>query len=231
MVIMSSPENMQIFTQSFSQQIYDRLRSAILRGDYKCGDVINAKTVAAEMGVSMMPVREALKRLEQNGLVEIRPRSMCLVRTPSKKTIISAMKMRELLEVFCVKQIYETIDADKLNTMRKLNLDMEEAFKLGEEGIKKFIYCDWQFHCELCNLADNEFVSSFYPELYIKVNMGIMYELSSPDINYMTFVEDHRQLIEALENHSPSSVEIIERHMKNSQKNIMTGHFFLNADN
>ncbi len=227
---MESLENMQIFTQTFSQQIYDRLRNAILGGDYKCGDVINAKVVASELGVSMMPVREALKHLEQTGLVEIRPRSMCTVKTPSKKTIISAMQMRELLEVYCVRQIYRDIDPQRLQGLRDFNANMEDALGKGEEGRKDFIYNDWKFHCELCSLADNEFISSFYPELYIRVNMGTMYRLSSKAIRFEVFVDDHRRLVNALEQHSPEAVEIIERHMQNSQKNILGGDFFQGAE-
>lgn len=222
-------ENMQIFTQTFSQQIYDRLRNAILSGDYRCGDVINAKVVASELGVSMMPVREALKRLEQTGLVEIHPRSMCAVKTPSKKTIISAMQIRELLEVFCVRKIYRDIDPEKLQGLRNFNANMENAMAKGEEGKKEFIYNDWRFHCELCSLADNEFIDSFYPELYIRMNMVTMYQLSSKGIKFEVFVDDHRRLINALEQHSEEAVDIIERHMQNSQKNIMGGEFFQNA--
>lgn len=228
---MESIENMQIFTQTFSQQIYDRLRNAILSGDYKCGNVINAKVVASELGVSIMPVREALKHLEQTGLVEIRPRSMCAVKTPSKKTIISAMQMRELLEVYCVRQIYKDIDPARLQGLRSFNTNMKDALKKGEEGRKEFIYNDWRFHCELCSLADNEFISSFYPELYIKVNMGTMYQMSSKAIRFEVFVDDHSRLLNALEQHSKEAVEIIEHHLKNSQKNILEGEFFQGAQN
>lgn len=227
---MEATQRAQIFTETFSQQIYNYLRDSILGGDYKCGDVINAKNVATEMGVSMMPVREALKHLEQTGLVDIKPRSMCLVRTPSKKTIISAMKMRELLEVYCIKQIYRTIEPDKLQVLKKYNSNMAEALDKGQDGLKDFIFNDWKFHCELCDLADNEFISSFYPELYIKVNMGTMYKLSQKGIDFRIFYDDHRRLINAIEQHSPEAVDIIETHMKNSQKNIMSGDFFQNAD-
>ena len=220
---------MQIFTQSFSQQIYTRLRDSILNGSYRCGDVINAKTVASEYGVSMMPVREALKHLEQTGLVEIRPRSMCVVKPLSKKTIIAAMQMRELLEVYCVKKIYHDVDPASLDGLRRLSDAMETALKKGQDGIKDFIFNDWQFHCELCELADNEFISSFYPELYIKVNMSTLYEIGSRDISYARFVDDHKRLIKALEEHSHEAVAIIEEHMKNSQKNIMAGEAFQKA--
>lgn len=228
---MDSFGSMQILTQTFSQQIYDRLRNAILSGDYKCGNVINAKVLASELGVSMMPVREALKHLEQTGLVEIRPRSMCTVKTPSEKTIISAMQMRELLEVYCVRQIYRDIDPARLQRLRNYNSNMEDALGKGEEGRKEFIYNDWLFHCELCSLADNEFISSFYPELYIRVNMGTMYRMSSKAIRFEVFVDDHSRLINALEQHFAEAVEIIERHLKNSQKNILGGDFFQGSEN
>lgn len=215
-----------INTQSFAQQIYDYLRDAILDGRYKCGDVINAKTLSLELGVSMMPVREALKKLEITGLLEIRPRSMCIVKTPSKKTIQAAMEMRELLEVFCVRKIYKTIDPEVLKPLEELNANMKEALSQQPMDTHKFVTNDWQFHCTLCGLADNEFVSNFYPELYIKVNMSTMYNIGTRVLNYDTFVQNHNDLIEALKQHSPKAIEIISEHMKNSQRNILGGKLF-----
>ena len=59
--------------------------------------------------------------------------------------------------------------------------------------------------------------------------MVTMYQLSSKGIKFEVFVDDHKRLVNALENHSEEAVEIIERHMQNSQKNILGGEFFRNA--
>jgi DNA-binding GntR family transcriptional regulator len=215
-----------INTTSFAQQIYDYLRDAILAGRYKCGDVINAKSVSLELGVSMMPVREALKRLEQTGLLEIKPRSMCLVKKPSRKTIQSALEMRELLEVHCVKAIFRTIEPEALEPLRKLVDSMKQALEASPMDYQKFINSDWQFHCTLCSLAGNEFIDNFYPELYIKVNMTTLYDIGRKDLNFEAFDKDHRDLLSALERHSEQAVEIIKAHMKASQANILAGRLF-----
>lgn len=215
-----------IVTETFSQQIYNFLRDAILRGDYRCGDIINAKSVSQECGVSIMPVREALKHLEQTGLIEIKPRSMCVVKTPSKKTIVSAIQIRELLEVFCVEQIYSSVSLDQLSKLKEYNNNMSSILAEKKEDMGDFTFYDWKFHCELCNILDNEFINAFYPELYIKVNMSTMYEIGTEDICYQDFVKEHNDLVHALECHSKEAVSIIKQHLKNSQNNILKGKLF-----
>jgi len=79
------PDNIIIEKRSLAEQVYIYLCNSISNGKLKYGDTINTKRLAEELQISMMPVREALKRLEMEGVVEIRPRSMCLLRTPTKR--------------------------------------------------------------------------------------------------------------------------------------------------
>jgi DNA-binding GntR family transcriptional regulator len=78
---------------------------------------------------------------------------------------------------------------------------------------------------ELCTLADNEFVTKSYKELNIHLNMNYMYDIGiKPNVS-QTF-KDHIDLVEALERHSPEAVAIIEKHLKISRRNILSGAFF-----
>ncbi len=222
---MDEKDNFAIEKRSLAEQVYLYLCNSISSGRFKYGETISTKRLAEELQVSMMPIREALKRLEMDGLIEIRPRSMCLFRTPTKKTILSAIAVRELLEVYCVKLAYPSVDGERLARLRELIGAMSAALAEDPINLKKYIKYDWQFHMGLCDLADNEFISKSYKELNLHMNMNYMYDIGiKPNVS-QTF-KDHIDLVDALASHSPTAVAIIEKHLRISRQNILSGEFF-----
>ena len=222
---MEENENAIIEKRSLAEQVYIYLCNSISNGKFKYGETINTKRLAEELHISMMPVREALKRLEMDGVVEIKPRSMCLLRTPTREAILAVIAAREMLEVYSVKSIYSLVEDARLNALREIIYEMKAAISGEPIDLKKYIKYDWQFHKELCDLTGNEFVSKFYKELNIHLNMNYMYDIGiKPNVS-QTF-KDHIDLVDALAAHSPTSVEIIQKHLYISRKNILSGRFF-----
>jgi DNA-binding GntR family transcriptional regulator len=215
--------------RSLAEQVYNYLCNSIIGGRFNYGDTLSTKQLATELNVSMMPIREALKRLEFEGLVEIKPRSMCLLKTPTKQAIHSAIGVRELLEVYSIKTIYKTIEPSRLDPLKNLIVFMEEALNEEPANIRTYILYDWQYHSALCSLSDNDFIIHFYKELNLHLNMTYMYDIGIQP-NYSQTFKDHIDLIEALEQHSPAAVEIIETHLQTSKKNILNGAFFSELD-
>lgn len=215
-----------IETRSLAEQVYLYLSNSIIRGRFNYGETINTKQLSSELNVSMMPIREALKRLELEGIVEIRPRSMCVITTPNRETILSAIAVRELLEVYCVTHTYGSVGFERLKPLRAITEDMENALRVGPEGdLRHYIHHDWRFHISLCALADNVFIDKAYRELNLHLNMYYMYDIGiKPNVS-QTF-RDHIDLLDAMERQDSRAVEIIERHLKISRQNIMGGKFF-----
>jgi DNA-binding GntR family transcriptional regulator len=80
-------------------EAYVTVRERILRGELPIGQVISRRKLAAELGMSFLPVSEALLRLEHEGLLESRPRAGTRVRVPTKQDIRGHYVVREALEV------------------------------------------------------------------------------------------------------------------------------------
>src|ERR1700683_4969517 len=80
-------------------EAYVTVRERILRGDLAIGQVISRRKVAAELGMSFLPVSEALLRLEHEGLLESRPRAGTRVRVPTRHDVQGHYVVREALEV------------------------------------------------------------------------------------------------------------------------------------
>src|ERR1700693_2814922 len=85
-------------SDSLSGEAYVTVRERILRGEIAIGQVISRRKVAAELGMSFLPVSEALLRLEHEGLLESRPRAGTRVRVPTRPDVLGQYVVREALE-------------------------------------------------------------------------------------------------------------------------------------
>jgi DNA-binding GntR family transcriptional regulator len=83
---------------SMQERVITEMRRQIITGELAPGDNLSEIALAESFGVSRTPVREALKQLETEGLVEIRPRVGTFVTTPSRRQFIELFEMKELLE-------------------------------------------------------------------------------------------------------------------------------------
>src|SRR5438874_4803734 len=86
-------------TPSLAAEAYRVVRQRILRGELGLGQVISRRKLATELGMSFLPVSEALQRLEVEGLLESRPRAGTRVRIPTREDVRGHFVVREALEV------------------------------------------------------------------------------------------------------------------------------------
>jgi len=107
-------------SQSLAAEAYHVVRQRILRGELVLGQAISRRKLAAELGMSFLPVTEALLRLEVEGLLESRPRAGTRVRIPSHEDVVGHFILREALEVQAAMLFTETATAAERGQLRKL---------------------------------------------------------------------------------------------------------------
>lgn len=214
-------------TASLAEKAYRYLCNRIIEGSIDYGESLNIRQIAARLAMSSMPVREALKRLENEGVVTIKPRSVCRVRMPTRQSILAALEMREVLEIHCVETIYPAIDPVRLRGLRRLIGIMkgiaEDRSRPPE--VRRYIAVDREFHTRLCAIAGNAYIDKSYRETSLHLNMRHIYNLSIPPDIPRTYRE-HAELVEALARHSRQAVTIIERHLARSRQDILEGALF-----
>jgi DNA-binding GntR family transcriptional regulator len=103
----------------------ERIHARILAGDFAVGSWLRQEALATSFGVSRTPVREALRKLQAEGIVEVLPHRGALVRGPSEVEIRDAYLIRGELEGLAAELAATRINADQLRMMR----DAEEAFR------------------------------------------------------------------------------------------------------
>jgi DNA-binding GntR family transcriptional regulator len=211
---------------SLAEQAYRHLCNRIIDGSIDYGESLNIREIAARLHMSSMPVREALKRLEMEGVVTIKPRSVCRVRTPTRQSILSALEMRELLEIHCIETMYRVVDGARLRRLRRLVAVMKgiAGGAARPTEVRRYITVDREFHTALCAIAQNHYIDKSYRETSLHLNMRHIYNLSVPPDIQRTYRE-HARLVEALARHSRQAVSIIKGHLERSRGHVLQGYF------
>jgi len=218
---------MEIEYPSLSDRVYEYLSNQIIEGNITYGERLNIKKLSEQLNMSAMPVRDALKKLEMENIVHIKPRSNCVVTVPTKKSILDAFAMRELLELHAVELIYQTITQRELSPIGAIVSDMDTISKgkRTRDQIRQYIHLDLLFHNEVCTLARNEYLQKFYREVNLHLTMTFIYRIGTPPDIGETF-EDHKRIAEKLTENSSESLELLEAHLERSKSHIVNGELF-----
>jgi DNA-binding GntR family transcriptional regulator len=128
--------------------VYQRTRQAIIRGDYSPGSALRLQELAAQNGVSMIPVREALRLLEAEGFVENIPNRGARVASLSLDDALEVYRTRLVLEVEALRQAMPHITPAVLANARKLNNRLVRDFSsygfAGYDEHRAFHFCFYE---------------------------------------------------------------------------------------
>jgi len=119
-------------------EAYVTVRERILRGELAIGQVISRRKIAAELGMSFLPVSEALLRLEHEGLLESRPRAGTRVRVPTRQDVQGHYVVREALEVQAAMLFATQATREERTELMKLAIRLD-ALSAQQEG-NRFVY-------------------------------------------------------------------------------------------
>ncbi|TQL18726.1 GntR family transcriptional regulator [Streptomyces sp. SLBN-134] len=134
-------------------QVADALRAALIAGELRPGVVYSAPTLAAELGVSATPVREAMLDLAREGLVEAVRNKGFRVTEMTEQDLDEFTEIRTLIEVPTVGRVAATAAVEQLESLRPLAQRIVTAAQ--EHDVLKYLEADHRFHLELLALAGN----------------------------------------------------------------------------
>lgn len=195
---------------SLSQWVYEQLSDMIIVGEIPPGERVRESGVAASLGTSRVPVREALQRLADDGWVERVPRSGARVRVPSSADVDEVFSLRVLLESEAVRMAVRNISlADAL----RLQEIVERGFAAYERHDNRAIIdTNSEFHSAVAELSGNRLLCR---HLHM-IDRRIKWLFGTIAIDRGgAAVGEHLQLVEAmLERRTDDAVELITRHIE-----------------
>jgi len=124
--------------------VYEELRRRMITGKIVPGVGLSTRGVALELGVSQMPVRDALSRMAAEGAVEIRSKRKIEVPAMSEARFIDLLECRLLLEPEAAVQALPRIDAGRLRRLREIDIQLDGAIESGD--VIAYMECNFAFH-------------------------------------------------------------------------------------
>jgi len=198
--------------------VFETLKEAILTGKLEPKERLMEIKLANQLGVSRTPVREAIRKLELEGLVIMEPRKGAYVSDISFKDIIDTLEVREALETFAVKLAIEKNTVEKISEIEILNKNFKEAYK--DKDIEKMVEFDTKIHSEILRLSNNKKLISFMEELN-EIMQRFRLIFFNETYNPKRIDEEHQAVMKALKNKDVEGAqEAMRKHLCTLKEDI-----------
>ena len=203
--------NLIITQASLADRVYENLKLLILSGTLKGGDRIPEEQLAQQFGVSRTPIREALKRLAEYGLVTLKPRINASVTSISGQEAADIARVRIALEKLALESLSKERMEDSIEPLTRLAMECQHFFAIGEKA--KAFEKDSEFHIALIAGAGNGVLSEAYQRLDARIQLlRITQSLSSEEL--VPYAEQHMQLIRKIKDGNVAeAVALLEHHI------------------
>lgn len=204
--------------KSLTSIIFEKIREDILNGMYDPGEKIVEAKLADELGVSRTPVREALKQLELDGLVENIPNRGVIVKGVTSQDIKDIYTIREAIEGIAARWSVERMSQEELDSLKEIYELME--FYTFKKDVDKIFELNTRFH-ELIYMATNsrflEHVLRDF-QLFIKTTR---YESLKSEGRMEHTLQEHKEILDAfIERDQEKAVVKIIDHINHSKENF-----------
>lgn len=146
------------------EQAYRHLHQKILSGEFKPGSRISEQSISKELGISRMPVRDAIRQLQNEGLVEQVPRYGTVIFKPKRKDVMDLYKLREALESYAAAEVAKTSTPSllkKLATYIEAMKEFRDKLQQGDlpllqgNDLLRFLAIDMAFHMLIIQATGN----------------------------------------------------------------------------
>ncbi|MBN8199850.1 MULTISPECIES: GntR family transcriptional regulator [Bacillaceae] len=190
------------------------IREAIIRGDFKPGERLKQSDLAEKMGVSRMPVREAFRKLESEGLIKLEPHKGAVVKSISIKDIEEIYALRSELEKMAVYQSVDFLTDEDITQLSSLVAEMEKA-----DDADTFVQYNIDFHRLLVKRCNWERLNSFIGTLWNGLPQQTPHLLTG---QIETSNTEHRKILEAVvKKDKETAANIVSEHIYRTGESLI----------
>ncbi|SNT07099.1 transcriptional regulator, GntR family [Anaerovirgula multivorans] len=202
--------------KTLPEVIAERLKQAIINGELKGGQQLKQDEIAKRFNASMIPVREALRILEVQGLVKLYPNKGAIVRELSVEEVEEIFDIRIMLEKGALKFAIDNLDHKEMEygeyILKKMDVLVEE------EHLSQL---NFQFHNILYGASQKNILLELISDMHIKLERYMRIYLLNMGY-HQTSQEEHYKMLEACKNKNKSlAIEILVQHMENAKQSLV----------
>jgi DNA-binding GntR family transcriptional regulator len=178
------------------QEVAERLRQRIFAHELTPGTWIDEQKLAEQYGISRTPLREALKVLASEGLVDLRPRRGCYVTEISRQDMDDIFPLIALLEGRCAEEAVKRAKPSDVVALKAIHEQLESAAREGR--IDAFFESNQEFHKKIQELAGNRWLLSVIQDLRKVLKLSRLHSLSLEG-RLQQSLDEHRLIMAAFQ--------------------------------
>lgn len=195
--------------------VFKTLRQGILTGELKPGERLMEIHLANKLGVSRTPIREAIRKLELEGLVTMIPRRGAEVAQITEKSMKDVLEVRKVLDDLSVELACERITEEEKELLKNVCVDFEEAVKTGD--FAKIAKTDVAFHDIIVtatrNIRLSQMVNNLAEQMY-----RYRFEYIKDSTQHARLVQEHEEICQGIiAGDKKRALEAIEKHIDNQE--------------
>ena len=205
--------------KSLEEGVYFALEDEIISGKLKKGETLTEISLAKRLGVSRTPLRGAMHRLAEEGLIETVPNRGAVVVGVSREDLMNIYKIRMRLEGLASAEAAENISEDALRALRE-SVELAE-FYLAKRDTEHLKELDTEFHGVIYKASGNRYLEKILTELhrnirrYRKLSLGVCARLEAS-------VKEHRDILNAIEMRDAALAErLTKAHVEAALSNLI----------
>lgn len=202
---------------SMTQQVLTELREAIIDGRLAQGESLREVALSRSLGTGRSAVREAIRQLVQEGLVEYEMHRGAYVRTMSLTDRLDVYLAREAIECGAARRVVEAEERPDLAPLRAAIKDMRAAARGRARVGEQLIDADIRFHQALVGLAGSPRLSRAHETLAAETRMLLRHH---PPYPWREYVDDHVLLLDALDRRDAETPDLVAEHLRRSARLI-----------
>ena len=205
---------------SLADQVFDKLENDIIQGIYKRGELLTELKLVEQLGVSRTPIREALRRLEQERLIEDTGKG-CRVLGITEEDLQDIMNIRQRIEGLAAYYAAKNITPDGLKELTHI-VDLQEFYfsKRDKEHLREV---DDQFHDLICALSDRSVVADTLTPLMRKTRRYRRIAIDNWERTTST-MNEHRAIFEAIASGNAEQAEqLTTQHIIRAKEHMIGG--------
>jgi DNA-binding GntR family transcriptional regulator len=204
-----------------TSEVYENIKSQLMDQQIQPGVRINIDKLARQLQVSQTPIREALARLEAEGLVTKEPlRGYSSTPLLDSSSLQQLYEMRLLLEPMAARKSAQIITENDLHLLEQQVLAMQEV-KIGEtyKEYQQFSAIDAVFHNIIARTSGNIFLQDAFEHLYAHLHLYRLYFHTGIALET---ISEHQEILSALQQHNTEAAAVLmARHLQQAQRRLM----------
>ncbi len=206
-------------TPQLGTRVYQALVNSIISGQIEPGAPLRPDTIARQLGVSTTPVREAMHRLEGDGLAIKAPYQGWFVREFTEQQVRELYELRAALECFSVRLACRRVTAEEMTWLRQHQATGEAALAAGDMDAYRIYNRD--LHAGIMRAARNSYLSAMMAQLRLQSEM-LMAKTIRIIGRPMRAIEEHHQLVDFIERRDAKAAEqLMEHHILSALEDII----------